>query len=141
MTIVIEKCSKSVKNPRPVECERARKGQQIAASNLVRQKGALWTVPSQAGDGRYTVDLAGPAPRCNCSDHEMRRVKCKHIYAVEFIIAREVTRTEEVKRDGSRTVTTTVKEVKTARVTYKQNWSAYNAAQTHETERFLELRR
>ncbi|MDA1010619.1 MAG: transposase, partial [Chloroflexi bacterium] len=58
-----------------------------------------------------------------------RRVKCKHIFAVEYVL------THEVAPDGTETVTEAI------RVTYSQNWSAYNAAQTHEHERFLPLLR
>ncbi len=59
----------------------------------------------------------------------MRRLKCKHIYAVEF------TEKRETKPDGTTTITRSV------RVTYKQDWHAYNQAQTHEGERFAELLR
>jgi len=53
--------------------------------------------------------------------------KCKHLYAVEYTIKRETT------PDGTVTVT------QTKRVTYKQNWTAYNAAQQEEKTRFAEL--
>jgi transposase len=56
-------------------------------------------------------------------------VKCKHIYAVEYSVRRET------RPDGTTTVT------KTVRVTYGQNWPAYNAAQTHEKTRVAELLR
>jgi hypothetical protein len=86
-------------------------------------------VPSQTSDGTtYTVDLKGAAPKCSCPDHEVRQMKCKDIYAAEFSVRRET------RPDGTTTVT------KTLRVTYGQNWTAYNAAQTHEKERVSELR-
>src|ERR1041385_4779120 len=43
------------------------------------------------------------------------------------------------RSDGSTTVTETVTVQKTVKRTYPQNWTAYNAAQTHEKERFLAL--
>ena len=84
-------------------------------------------MPSQSGDDSYTVNLDGDTPHCTCPDHTMRQVKCKHIYAVEYTLRRET------KPDGTTTVT------KTVRVTYRQNWPAYNAAQSHEAERFTDL--
>jgi transposase len=62
-------------------------------------------------------------------------MKCKHIYAVEYTSRREIATT--TTPDGATTVIETV--IKTKKVTYKQNWTAYNAAQTHEGERFVEL--
>jgi transposase len=109
---------------------REQRGLEIAATVKLRRKGGVWSVPSQVGDGKsYTVDLKGDEPKCSCPDHETRQVKCKHIYAVEFSIRRET------RPDGTTTVT------KTVRVTYGQNWPAYNAAQTNEKTRMTELLR
>jgi len=109
---------------------REQRGLEIAATVKLRQKGALWMVPSQTGNGiSYSVDITGDVPTCSCPDHETRRLKCKHIYAVEFSIKRET------RPDGTTTIT------KTVRVTYGQNWPAYNAAQTHEKTRVTELLR
>ncbi|HEY3638606.1 MAG TPA: transposase [Rhizomicrobium sp.] len=106
---------------------------QIAASIKLRRKGSAWIVPSQSGKGRYTVCPDEHEPHCSCPDHETRGVKCKHIFAVEYAISRET------NADGSTTVTETMTVQKTVRRTYPQNWSAYNASQTHEKERFLDL--
>jgi hypothetical protein len=55
---------------------------------------------------------------------------CNHIYAVEHLtIWKTVT-------DGTQTITTKTESVK---VTYTQNWPAYNAAQTEEKARFITL--
>jgi transposase len=109
---------------------REQRGMEIAATVKLRRKGDVWTVPSQSKNGRmYQVDVHGDEPTCSCPDHETRRVKCKHIHAVEFSIRRET------RPDGTVTVT------KTVRVTYGQNWPAYNAAQTNEKERVTELLR
>ena len=113
--------STTIANPRE------QRGMQIAATQRLRRKGDVWAVPSQSGDDSYTVNLDGDTPHCTCPDHTMRQVKCKHIYAVEYTLRRET------KPDGTTTVT------KTVRVTYRQNWPAYNAAQSHEAERFTDL--
>lgn len=105
---------------------REEKGLQIAALSKVTKKGDSWTVPSQTGDGtRYTVDLESQS--CTCPDHEVRHVKCKHVWAVEYTLQRET------EPDGTVTETETIK---VKRVTYPQNWTAYNAAQTEEKTRF-----
>lgn len=109
---------------------REQRGLEIAATVKLTSKDGVWSVPSQGTTGvTYTVDLKGDEPTCSCPDHEARRLKCKHIHAVEFSIKRETL------PDGTTTVT------KTVRVTYKQDWPAYNAAQTHEKARVTELLR
>lgn len=95
------------------------------ATKRFRKRGDLWLVPSASHPGTYVVDIDGDAPSCTCPDHEKTNAPCKHIYAVEFTIQREP--------DG--TVTETIK------VKYTQDWSAYNAAQTHEQERLADLLR
>src|SRR5439155_23209536 len=93
-------------------------------------------VPSQSGNGRrYTVIPHAEAPHCSCPDHEEGGHKCKHIFAVEYAIRREH------NADGTTTVTETVTVQATTKKTYPQAWRAYNAAQTHEKERFLDLLR
>ncbi len=114
---------------------RQQRGLEIAATSNIVRKGGAWLVPSQSGKGRYTVSPDADEPRCSCPDHETRGVKCKHIFAVEYAISRER------NQDGSTTVTETVTVRKTVKKTYPQNWPAYNAAQTHEKEEFLDLLR
>jgi transposase len=115
--------------------QRQLRGLEIAATTNIVRKGDTWLVPSQSGKGRYTVCPDKHDPSCDCPDHETRGVKCKHIFAVEYAISRER------NADGSTTVTETVTVQKTVKKTYPQNWPAYNAAQTHEKERFLDLLR
>ena len=88
-----------------------------------------WQVLSQTGNGHYFVKL-DHRPSCTCPDFELRGHKCKHIYAVECLIVWET-----ITDSGQTTITQT----QTLRVTYKQNWRAYNAAQTEEKERFIVL--
>jgi transposase len=120
---------------------REQRGRQLAAIAKICQSGPVWLVPSQSDDSTYKVDLTGKAPRCSCPDHELRRQKCKHIYAVEYTISRTTTTATTIAPDGTTATATTETMVltKTVKATYKQNWPAYNAAQTHETARVSEL--
>ena len=107
---------------------REQKALQIAATTKLTRKGDTWQVPSQAGSKKYTVDPNPQAPNCTCPDFEARQLRCKHIYAVEIVIKREYV------SDGE---TDTVTETVTVRKTYKQDWNAYNKAQTNEKAHFL----
>jgi transposase len=109
--------------------EREIKALQIAAKSKLTRKGNLWLVPSQAGHGEYQVNL-DPVFNCTCPDHEFTQARCKHIFAVEYVIEREQT------ADGA---TITTETVKVTRKTYTQNWPAYNAAQTEEKSRLQAL--
>lgn len=123
---------------------REQRGLLIAERHKLMPSGGLWRVPSEKSGEGYTVDPA--AGSCTCPDFDLRGTKCKHIWAVEFTIRRETIHTEETACSGeeeavtvTRTVTETVKTVETARITYRQNWPAYNAAQTNEARRLPEL--
>jgi hypothetical protein len=114
--------------------EREQCGMRIAATCKLTKKGQIWLVPLQSGHGRYTVSPDPEAPHCTCPDHETRGLKCKHRFAVEFVIKREQ------HDDGSMTVTQTVTVTETInKPTYPQDWPTYNAAQTHEKDKFLSL--
>jgi Transposase DDE domain len=63
------------------------------------------------------------AATCTCSDHEERRTKCKHQWAVEFRLQ------VETAAAGQRVVT---EPVTIGRKTYPQDWPCYNAAQCAE---------
>ncbi len=107
---------------------REQRGLELARAAKIRHTDRAWYVPSQSGRGHhYSVVLNGDSPRCTCPDYEARRMKCKHIYAVEYTLKQETT------PDGTTTVTETTK------ITYKQNWTAYNAAQSEEKTRFVSL--
>jgi hypothetical protein len=114
--------------------QREQRGRQIATTCRLTKKGGIWLVPSQSGQGRYTVSPDPELPHCTCADHEMRGLKCKHIFAVEFTIK------QRQNRDGSTTITRTVTVTDTIKKpTYPQDWPAYNAAQTNEKDRFQAL--
>jgi hypothetical protein len=105
-----------------MEDAREQRGREIAASAKLEQKGPFWIVPSQSGDGTYIVDYNSRWPKCSCPDHETRQVRCKHLFAVEYTLRRVI------KVKDAPTITETLK------VTYSQNWPAYNAAQTCEKQ-------
>src|SRR5262245_7475257 len=109
---------------------RAVRGQDIATRQRIERResadGALWSIPSQSGRGVYTVDFRGKTLTCTCPEYELSGLKCKHIYAVEFAVR------AEAARDTSEPVEQTPPLSLPKRPTYRQDWTAYNAAQTHE---------
>src|SRR5437016_117779 len=109
---------------------REQKGLEIAANCEVVKQDGEWIVPSQNGSGKYRVNPAPESLHCTCPDYEVRKMKCKHIFAVEYTVM------AEQKTDGNTTTTTVTKTVK---VTYKQEWSAYNTAQINEKALFQKL--
>ena len=110
---------------------RKSRGLEIAQTNHITKNDKGWLVPSQSNGTPYIVQLSdnGDEPTCNCPDHQYRKMKCKHIFAVELTITREI--------DEQGTVTETV----TKKVSYTQNWQAYDTAQTHQKELFMQLLR
>ena len=113
---------------------RQQRGLEMAALTRIQKlkKGSVWVVPSQTGNGSYHVDTE--KAQCSCPDFELRGLKCKHQFAVEYVIKREQ------NADGSVTETETVTVTATkVRKTYPQNWKAYNAAQVNEGDKFQVL--
>jgi len=106
---------------------RQERGLQIAATSRIEKNKLGWKVPSQSGSGTYIVNLDHGEPFCTCPDFEARQQPCKHIHAVEYVIQRET------KPDGTVTYTEAI------RVTYNQDWHAYNIAQTTEKKEFMRL--
>jgi transposase len=106
-------------------------GLQIAAMARLVKRGVVWMVPSQSGGSPHEVTPDPHQPHCTCPDHETNGVKCKHIHAVEFAMRRE--------RDDGGVISESMATQRATRKTYRQNWPAYNAAQTHEKARFQEL--
>jgi transposase len=113
---------------------RKQKGIAIATSRTLKKENGLYLVPSQSGRGKYKVDVA--ASRCSCPDYEFRQAKCKHIYAVEHTIE-QIERTQTTVIENGKTTTTAT--VKVTRQTYRQEWPAYNKAQTMEKAQFQYL--
>jgi len=114
---------------------RKQRGLEIAALAKIEKNKGVWLVPSVTNPRptKYRVEYDPENPTCTCEDHATRHCRCKHIYAVEYVLYREQT------RDGGKT---TVKEwmtVKETRQTYPQNWPAYNGSQTNEKRLFQSL--
>lgn len=108
---------------------RQQRGQVIAEAGHLDRRGDLWFVPSQTSGGKYSVRIDTDMPTCSCPDFELRGMRCKHIYAVEYTMKRWA------NPDGSTTTTQSV-TVTEKRPTYKQAWPAYNRAQTNEKDKF-----
>ena len=108
---------------------RKQRGLQIAQTSRITQTDDGWKVPSQSGGGYYIVKSNGYETTCTCPDHELRHCKCKHIFAVEFIV------TGQVNNNGTITIT------KTIRKTYPQDWNAYDQATTNQKIIFMRLLR
>lgn len=112
---------------------RKEQGVEIAATAHLVKKGGIWLVPSRTQPGIiYTVCPDRFEPHCTCPDHETNGGWCKHIWAVEFA------RTDLINKHGHRPEPITPSAGKKS---YPQDWKAYNAAQTHEKEMFLQLLR
>jgi transposase len=106
---------------------RQERGLAIAATQRLVKRGGVWLVPSQSNNGKYTVSLSAEGDYCSCPDHEVNGKRCKHIFAVEFVIKRETNVQGETTITGG------------FRITYSQDWAAYNMAQTTEKEQFVKL--
>lgn len=109
---------------------REERGLTIAALCKLNKTREGWAVPSQSkSDTIYIVDP--DKKTCSCPDHQEGGFECKHVHAVLFTIKREF------NPDG--TVTDTRSITFTEKVTYKQDWPAYNLAQCTEKKRFQVL--
>lgn len=105
---------------------RIERGLDIAKNTRIVSTEKGWKVPSQNGSGYYLVQSNGHESTCTCPDYQNKKVKCKHIWAVEFIV------TNSVKSQD----TLTIKAVKN---TYKQDWSAYDEATINQKSTFMDL--
>lgn len=108
---------------------REMKGMQMADLGRIYDSPKGWIVPSESGNGIYLVYKKGEETKCNCPDCEFRNVKCKHQWAVEYFLK------ELIDDQGNKTVQ------KVVRMTYTQDWKAYNEAQTNEIRLFDQLLR
>ena len=108
---------------------RKERGLNIAKTCKITKNGKGWLVPSQSNGATYDVEFSEFEHKqsCTCPDYQYRKIKCKHIFAVELIV------TEEIDELG--TITQTV----TKKVSYTQDWQAYDHAQIHQKELFMQL--
>lgn len=103
------------------------KGLEIAKTSRISKVGNNWHVPSQSGAGFYIVQSNGFGVTCTCPDYELRKCKCKHVFAVEFVV------TKEVDNKGNITITQTIRK------TYSQNWAEYDKASINQKTLFMKL--
>ena len=100
------------------------RGLEIATSQPITSENGVWIVPSQTSSKTYTVNLF--IQTCTCADFEAHRLKCKHIHAAEAAL----------RHESGLDVPLPEKRI---RLTYKQEWQAYNLAQTNEKAKLQEL--
>lgn len=108
---------------------RQQRGLAIAAIAPIQKNRLGYQVPSQSGNGSYVVSL-DDEPFCTCPDFDKRQEPCKHVFAVEFTVQREVEAQDR-----------TTNESETVQVALGPSWTAYNLAQTNEQELFGTLLR
>lgn len=109
---------------------RQQRGMTLAATARIRRRSGMYEVPSQTNsNAAYIVARIADVYHCTCPDYELTGQTCKHGFAVQYALKFE--RAE----DGS------VTETRTLKVTYAQQWSAYNRAQVNEKDAFCILLR
>jgi transposase len=108
--------------------QRQAKALHIAATTKLSSEDGRWTVPSQTGSGTtYSVTVTRDGSwSCSCPDFEERLQPCKHSMAVEITCQRES------NHQG-------MAFTETFKVSYTQNWHAYNEAQTNEKAMFVTM--
>lgn len=105
---------------------RKERGYAIAQTNKVVHQNGVWVVPSTSKPSQtYKVSFSLEGAKCNCPDFAERGIRCKHIFAVDIVISRKF------DKDGTMTIT--------KKITYPQNWTAYNKSQINEQELFMKL--
>lgn len=108
---------------------REERGRELLKKIKIEKTSEGWKVQSSIGNIFYFVTFNGHEPKCNCPDCRMRHQKCKHIYAVELYIR------QEIDNEGK------IKQTKGVKITYSQNWKAYDKSQTSEKLMFMKLLR
>ncbi len=109
------------------QLSRQERGKLIAQKYRITKTDKGYLVPSQFNKGKYLVEITATSEKCNCPDFELRKCKCKHIFAVEYTLR------QEIDDEGNLAITETVNK------TYKQKWDAYNTAQCNEQKLFMKL--
>jgi transposase len=104
------------------------RGLDIANRYTLKQENGTWFVPSSSGKStRYKVCLK--SQKCDCPDFEIRRQKCKHIFAAEFYFEQDFL--SELSAE------TIIPETYVPpRKTYSQDWASYDKAQFSEKAEF-----
>lgn len=105
------------------------RGLDTANRYTLKQENGFWFVPSSSGKStRYKVCLK--SQKCTCPDYEIRRQKCKHIFAAEYSFEQDFLSSLDALE---------VAKAAKVRKTYRQEWTAYNQAQTNEKEELQSL--
>jgi transposase len=113
------------------------KAQELADRARITVNDGCYTVPSQSGNGSYTVILDESGALCDCPDFELRgdpnnpKKVCKHVLAARLFRDRE--------EEGIKQTKSIVPTPKLPRKTYRQKWDLYNLAQSNEGRHFGEL--
>jgi transposase len=107
------------------------KGLEIAARCRIDFKDGTWHVPSQSSNTKYHVILTADGDACPCEDFQLHKQPCKHIHAARLVRARD--------HGGKDPAINT--DAIPKRLTYRQNWPAYNQAQMTEKNRLQILLR
>lgn len=119
-----------LEKPHWKKLDREQRGKILSKTHKIVKTSLGWKVPSQSRGGmgdRYTVKFLKDKPKCNCPDCFMRKKKCKHIWAVEFFIKKEI------DKEGK------ITEKRGVKISYEQNWKAYDKSQTSEKLVFMKL--
>jgi len=121
----------------PQPSAREQRGRQIAQRGGIRQLGARYVVPTQSANSNvptYLVDVVEQT--CTCPDYALRQLPCKHYEACMFWLSWTASGPE-----GAVNVETEVTQVTLPKKKQqsKQNWPAYNRAQTTERLRVPQL--
>lgn len=126
---------------------RLRRGLAIAARVKITKNRLGYKVPSQSGNGSYTVSLEGE-PFCTCPDFELTRKPCKHVFAAQIVAERDgepggvspaapaAEQDDEPEGEPSAAPAT-----KPAALLPTRDWSIYNRAQANEQRHFVTLLR
>jgi len=110
--------------------DRVERGKLIFQNHNIKKVPQGWRVHSQTNPCiDYIVKFKRDNPICTCPDCEIAKKKCKHIYAVEYYIK------QEIDEEGK------LSQTKGIKITYGQQWKAYDTAQTNEKLLFMKLLR
>ena len=104
------------------------KGLELAARAKIEHRQTYFYVPSASHQGGYKVNY--DATECSCPDWELRQQPCKHCIAVRIV---------KERNRGTPMPEADPASAPGPKPTYRQQWPAYNLAQTHEKEEFLPL--
>ena len=102
---------------------RKERGLEIVTTSriVITEKG--WKVPSQSGNGTYLVKSNGFEATCTCPDFKREITKCKHIWAVEFLVTDKIEPIRPTHEKES----------------YSQQWSSYDKATINQKPIFMEM--